>query len=123
VQETAFDDGSMAVPSQDFDYDAVDKNLGFDTGDVSQVDIAAAISVLQKILEWIYQPGRKGIQNGDGIEVRAVIACWIFLTRLRPLSLTQIASMHGRDKQSLGRWVAKWKEKFPEIKTDHMKLE
>ncbi len=78
----------------------------------------AALKVFSRLLEWIWQNGMK---NSEGLTIRAVIACWIFLKHLRPLTLTQMARGFGKKKQSLGRWVDDFKIAFPHIRNPHMK--
>ncbi len=81
-------------------------------------EMEAALRVFTKLLEWVWQNGAK---NCEGLKIRAIIACWIFLKHLRPLSLTEIARGFGKKKQSLGRWVDDFKIAFPNIRNPHMK--
>lgn len=76
---------------------------------------------LEKIIRWIYQD--PGHYNFEGIQIRALIVAWLVVDELQPLTLTQLARMYGRDKQSFGRWVEHWKESFPEIRNCHMQVE
>jgi hypothetical protein len=46
---------------------------------------------------------------------------WFLIKELQPLSLTQLARMYGKDKQSLGRWVDDFKRRFPGLRNCHMK--
>ncbi len=111
------------VPVEDFDYSAVDKNLfgndaETDLSKLSQQDVDRALTVLRVMLQWIWQNGMK---NVDGVKIRAIIICWIFLKELRPLTLTQLSRGFGLKKQSVGRWVDQFKKDLPEIKTCHMR--
>jgi hypothetical protein len=73
---------------------------------------------LTLLLEWIWQGG---MRNDQGLQIRAGIACWVFLPYLHALNLTQIASGFGKHKQSWGRWVDDFKRAFPTIKNPHMR--
>lgn len=110
-----FGENGERVPAADFDYDAVDKASSEST---NQHDIDAAVKVFERLLLWIFQDG---MNNPDGVKIRAMICCWIFLKVLRPQNLTQFAKGYGMYKQSLGRWVDDFKVKFPEVQTVHMR--
>jgi hypothetical protein len=116
---TAINQDGTPEPACDFHYpedDAVepDSNLS----DFCQEDLDRAICGLRSLLQWIYQ---NGSNNPDGVKIRAIIACWIFLKELRVHPLTKMARGYGLDKQSLGRWHDDFKKQFPHIKTPHMK--
>src|SRR2546421_532208 len=61
------------------------------------------------------------MKNTDGFQIRAAVVCWVFLAHPRPINEAQLAAGFGKHKQSVGRWVAKFKEKFPRIRIAHMK--
>lgn len=103
------------IPVADFDYDAVDKSSQESN---SQREIDNAIKAFEKLLQWILQDG---MNNPNGVKIRALVCCWIFLKVLRPQSLTEFARSYGMQKQSLGRWVDDFKRQFPDIKTVHMR--
>ncbi len=110
-------------PSVEFDYEAIDRSVfHVETQDASlefsAIEMDAACKVFTHLVEWIWQDGMKNVQ---GLQIRASIVCWIFLTQLRPLTLTQMAAGFGKDKQSLGRWVDDFKLSFPRIRICHMK--
>jgi hypothetical protein len=108
----AFDE-SGHIGITHFPYDEIDK------ADIPETkDIDAAVRAFELLLAWVWQHGPK---NNNGIEIRAVICCWIFMKQLRPITLTEMAATVGRDKQSLGRWFDEFKKDFPQIKTCHMK--
>jgi hypothetical protein len=115
----AFDEASHQTQTVDFDFAAVDRDL--DLSDeippgLRAIPLADAnertVTVMSRMLEWLCQMVPK---NQSGMEIRATILCWIFLPHLRSLSLTQVAAMIGRDKQSLGRWVDDFKRTFPGV--------
>jgi hypothetical protein len=120
------EDGKL-VPVAEFDFDAVEKAFESDLaqfrgeieqGQYSQEDVDRALVVLAVLLKWIWQGGMK---NVDGLQIRAVIVCWVFLKELRPLTETDLARAFGKDKQSFGRWVENFKEFFPRIRIAHMR--
>ena len=78
----------------------------------------AACVGFTRLMEWLWQDGMK---NSEGLQIRAAILCWVFLSQLRPLTMTQMAAGFGKKKQSLGRWVDDYKRQpdFPRIA--HMK--
>jgi len=117
------------IPVTDFDYDSIELEQAFKSdleqfrdesegGQYSQEDVDRALVVVTRLLKWIWQGGMK---NPDGLQIRAMIICWIFLKELRPIELTQLAGAFGKDKQSLGRWVDNFKEFFPRIRISHMR--
>lgn len=123
MQQPAHGEDGRLVSSEDFDYSAVDKNLfGEDLGEelshFSQEEVDRALAVLDTLLRWIW---RSGMKNTDGVKIRAIILCWIFLKELRPMTLTQVATGFHLKKQSLGRWVDRFKKDFPEVRTCHMR--
>lgn len=115
------------VPITDFDFDAIDKAFQDDledfrteveAGKYSQEDVDRALVVVTRMLKWIWQGGMK---NPEGLQIRAMIICWVFLKELRPIELTQLFGAFGKDKQSGGRWVDNFKEYFPRIRIAHMR--
>jgi hypothetical protein len=110
------------VPAIEFDYAAVEHNLFGESpesiSEFSQEEVDRALKVLRTLLQWIWQDGMK---NADGLKLRGIIVCWIFLKELRPLTLTELACGFDLKKQSLGRWVDEFKLDFPKIKTCHMR--
>lgn len=120
------EDGKPVQVTQ-FDFDAIEKAFQSDledfrgeveAGEYSQDDIDRALVVVTRMLKWVWQGGMK---NADGLQIRAMIICWVFLKELRPIELTQLAGAFGKDKQSLGRWVENFKEYFPRIRIAHMR--
>jgi hypothetical protein len=106
-----------------FDYDTIEDRLfnyrpESDLSEFSQDDIDRALKVLTTLLEWVWQSGMK---NGNGIQIRAIIMCWIFLKHVRPLQEAELARGFGKKKQSLGRWVENFKKAFPRIKVPHFR--
>jgi hypothetical protein len=123
MEDAAHAEDGHLVPIAEFDYASVELNLfgenpEAEIAEFSQEEIDRGIKVLRLLLQWIFQDGMK---NADGLKIRAIISCWIFLKELRPLTLTELARGFQLDKQSIGRWVDKFKEDFPEIKTCHMR--
>lgn len=116
------EDGRI-VPTTEFDYEALDRDLfgenpEADLSQFTQEEVDRALKVLRVLLQWIWQNGMK---NVDGLKIRSIIICWIFLKELRPLTLTQLATGFGLKKQSVGRWVDQFKKDHPEIRTCHMR--
>jgi hypothetical protein len=116
------EDGHLVGVSQ-FDYDAVERSLfdvspADDLTEITPLELEAAQRAFSRLLAWIWQDGMK---NPDGVKIRAIILCWIFLKHLRPMTLTELAMGYGMKKQSLGRWVDQFKRDFPEYKTCHMR--
>lgn len=117
------DESRAIIPTTDFDYSIVEKNLfqiepENDLTEFTAVELDAATRAFGRMLQWVWQDGMK---NPDGVKIRSIIVCWIFLKELRPMTLTQIAQGYGMKKQSLGRWVDQFKLDFPEIRTVHMR--
>ena len=109
------------VPVTHFDYYAVEFDGSDETLDIShlsQADVDRGVTVLTVLLKWIWQNGMK---KPEGVQIRAIIVCWIFLKVLRPLELTQLAGAFGKHKQSFGRWVDDFKRCFPRIRIPHMR--
>ncbi len=107
----------------DFDYDAVSRGLGewqpeSDLTEMSAREMEGARYVFKQIAEWVYQGGTK---NPEGVKIRAIIFCWVFLEWLHPLTMTKLARGYAMDKQSIGRWVEDFKRCFPDIRTCHMR--
>lgn len=119
----AFDDAGAKILTTEFPFDELDAAAA--DGDPSPFAVSPPAAVLeyrQKIFregaEWIWQDGMK---NPDGVKIRAMIFCWVFLKHLRPMSETELATGYGLDKQSIGRWVEQFKKAFPEIRLVHMR--
>jgi hypothetical protein len=106
----------------DFDYDTIEDRLfNFKPGDLSefsQEDVDRALKVFTTLLDWVWQSGMK---NGNGIQIRAIIVCWVFLKHVRPLQEAELARGFGKKKQSINRWVEHFKKSFPRIKIPHFR--
>jgi hypothetical protein len=74
---------------------------------------------LESLFRWIYQDPHH--TNHNGLLIRTLIVAWIIVKELQPLTLTQLARMYGKDKQSFGRWVDDFKLQFPAVRNCHMK--
>lgn len=121
--QSAHEEDGHLVPVQPFDWDTVDEKIfgpkpEIELADFTQEDVDRALTVLRALLQWIWQCGMK---NTDGVKIRAIVVCWIFLKELRPLTLTQLSRGYGMKKQSIGRWVDEFKNAFPAIRTPHMR--
>lgn len=121
--QTAYDESGELVPVQQPDFDEIDRNAfdfepESDLTELSPQEMEAAIKVMRAILQWVWQ---SGMRNPNGVKIRSIIICWIFLKALRPLSLSQLARGYGMKKQSLGRWVDDFKRHFPAARTVHMR--
>jgi hypothetical protein len=111
------------VPVCQFDYDAVDQAVfGFagdeEQNELTQEQVNGAVLMLRLLLNWVWQDGMK---NPDGLQLRSMVICWVFLKELRPMQLSELARGFGKKKQSLGRWVDDFKRRFPNIRTPHMR--
>jgi hypothetical protein len=111
----AHEENGGLVPSQQFDYDSLEPKV--ELSEMSQEDVDRALTVLRVLLLWIWQNGMK---NSEGLKIRAIVVCWIFLKELRPMTLTQLTGGFGMKKQSAGRWVDDFKRRF-KIRTPHMR--
>jgi hypothetical protein len=113
-EECVYDHDGRAIPSEDFDYEAIDRNV-FGADEIENFrgmpaeSIDLALKLHRVMLEWIFQDGMK---NPEGIKIRAILACWIWLPYLEPLTLTELATGFGKQKQSFGRWVDDFKRHF-----------
>ncbi len=105
------------------DFDSIDANVFH----VEQQAVHDALSpetsdlvcaVVRPIFEWLWSDGTK---NTDGLQNRAAICCWFFVPQLRALTMTQMAAGYGKKKQSFGRPVADWKQRFPGLRIAGMK--
>jgi hypothetical protein len=103
----------------EFDYTSLDAGHDTDLSDVSPQELEAAQKAFRILLEWIWQ---NGMRNPNGVKIRAIICCWIFLQQVRKtVNLTKLAKGYGMKKQSLGRWVDNFKRDFPQFKVAHMR--
>lgn len=123
MQDAAHGEDGRIVPSEEFNYEVIERNVFGQNPDAelsafTQEEVDRALKVLRMLLEWIWQDGMK---NADGVKIRAIIVCWIFLKELRPMNLTEMARGFDLKKQSLGRWVDQFKKDFPAVKTCHMR--
>ncbi len=117
----AFSDDGEPEPFVMPDFDAIDGEV-FDREDskleMSPEEIEVALKMFRTMVEWQFQ---NGMSNPNGLKIRAIIVCWVFLERLHSMTLTEMARGFGMKKQSLGRWVDEFKIAFPYLKTEHMK--
>jgi hypothetical protein len=126
MSEVAHDEDGSVTPAQEFPFqeifarDELVEFVGTDTdlAELSPEQLAAGLEVMDKLLKWVWQSGMK---NSDGVKIRVIILCWICLKELRSLSLTDMATGYGMDKQSLGRWVDDFKRRYPTVRIPHMR--
>ena len=123
MTDIAHEEDGHITPVQQFDWEAVERNLFSpesvkELEELTQEDIDRALKMFDVVLRWVFQNGMK---NSDGLKIRAIIVCWIFLKELRPYKLVDMATGFGMQKQSLGRWHDDFKIRFPGIKTPHMR--
>jgi hypothetical protein len=127
--ESAWDENSQPVGAVEFDYDEVSRRLEEDLFDPDDRELDSltpqeaekALKCIRWIVRWLWQDGMK---NTDGLTIRAILVCWIFIEELRPLSMSDMARGFGcRDKQSLGRWHDHLKACAPWLRTSHMRYE
>lgn len=125
--ESAYEDSGELVPVSQFDWAAVERNLRRDLEAIQDPEELskftpeereAALKLFRTLVRWLWQDGMK---NTDGLTIRSIIVCWIFLEELHPLTLTQMARGFGKHKQSLGRWVDDFKKRFSFIRTPHQR--
>jgi hypothetical protein len=105
-----FDQEGQPEATVDFPYDEIDRRLSSPESPPIRVDGEGRL--LRTILEWVAD---KVPRHGNGLEIRATIAAWIFLPYLRGYTMTELAAMIGRDKQSVGRWVDDFRRTFPGV--------
>jgi hypothetical protein len=114
-----FGEDGGRVPIVQFDYGAVEPAVEEPgLGGLSAAELEGAMRGFQALVRWVWQDG---MRNPNGLLIRAIIVCWIFLPELRGHSLTAVARGFGRYKQSLGRWHDRFKVEFPTVKTVHMR--
>jgi len=102
-----------------FPYDEIDGvEAEEEIPSMTREEIEAALKTFRALVRWIWQDGKR---NDNGLLLRTVIACWIFLPEVRQHNLTQIAHQFGRDKESPGRWVVDFKKSFPMVNSPHFK--
>jgi hypothetical protein len=122
-EESGHEEDSRVTPIAHFDLDLVCRNLfepmpEAEMAALSQTEIDAALKLCRTIWLWVFQDGMK---NQQGLQIRSAIACWVFLKELRSITMTELATGFGMDKQSIERWVADFKERFPRIRIPHMR--
>lgn len=126
---TAFGDQGIE-PTTEPDWDSMDRSifpieyLEADSGNAADDEMIEALArelslkMLERVLDWMWQ---KAMSDPDGFKIRSIVVGWVISKRMRTMTLTQIATGFGLEKQSLGRWVDQWKRDFPTIKNHHMK--
>ena len=127
--DPAFDDHGEVTGVEEFDYDLVERRLSADLGSpecqeelskLTPEEVESGLKLFRCLVRWLWQDGMK---NANGLTIRSIIVCWIFIEELHPMTLTQMArGFGGRHKQSLGRWIDSFKRLFPYIKTPHMRF-
>jgi len=114
-----FDDNQRPVLIADFDWDQVERNLTSEkkeirgalrNGELTEEDFDRALQLSGTLMRWIWQNGKRDIR---GLSIRSIIVCWHFIYELRDLPLTTVAAKFGKHKQSLGRWLDRFKNDFP----------
>jgi hypothetical protein len=112
------DDGSL-VPFTEFDYEQAERDLfgavaaNGDDGELDCEELQRALKFIRALFEWIYG---NGMQNPEGLNVRAMIVCWRLLEYLHPLTLAELARGYGQEKRSIGRWLQDFNAKFPHLR-------
>lgn len=81
-----------------------------------KVNYEPLAKALLEVAGWIWQ---NGAESEDAVRVRATIFSWVFLPKLRPLSLRQLASVSGIKRPTLGKYFIEFQEKFPFVRTEH----
>jgi len=118
--DQTFEEDGRPVPAVEFDWEAIeDCGPQTDLQGLSDEDVERGLMVLRALLSWIWQNGSR---NPEGLKLRAMVICWLFLKELRPLKLSELARGFGLKKQSVGRQVEDFKKHFPGIRSPHMKI-
>lgn len=122
--EIHFGEDGSRVGIADFDYDPIERSL-FSPEDVAEAAEGLnpeareiACKMFLALTRWVWHDGSK---NPDGITLRAIIVCWVFIPEVTPLTLTELAIGFGKDKQSFGRHVDEFKRFFPFLITHNMR--
>jgi hypothetical protein len=126
--DLAHDDAGRLVQTEQFPFERIfsdeEKELiefipqDCDLSALTPEQMDVGLMVMDKLLKWVWQSGMK---NSDGVKIRSIILCWICLKELRSLTMTDMATGYGLEKQSLGRWVDEFKRKFPTVRIPHMR--
>jgi hypothetical protein len=115
------EDGAIEQTT-DFDWAGLEEKLG-EVDQAKYTHQYATWLLLQQLAEglarWTYQSPNH--RNMEGKAIRQAIVEWFTIKELQPLSLTELARMYGKDKQSFGRWVDDFKKRFPGLRNCHMK--
>lgn len=120
----AHEEDGHITGTTEFDFEKVERNLfgqqptANDLSQISALELEAAEKAFTRLLDWVWQNGMK---NPEGVKIRAIVVCWVFLKHLRPMTLSELAQGYGMKKQSLGRWVDQFKADFPKYRTAHMR--
>ena len=122
-REPAFAEDGHIEPSIGFDYDSIDRHVfqiepANDRDRLTPEQADAACQMFRSLVEWLWSDAKK---NVEGLQIRAMIICWLFVPEIQSLTLTEMARGFGKKKQSLGRWVDDFKPRFPWLVTCHMK--
>jgi hypothetical protein len=113
-----YDENGTVIPVAEFDFASLDTGHDTDLDKISRKELEASLKAFRILLDWIWQ---NGMRNPNGVKIRAILCCWVFLEQVRPISLTQLAKGYGMKKQSLGRWVDNFKRDFPQFRIAHMR--
>src|SRR6267378_3437659 len=102
----AHDESGKLVPTAEPDYAAIDRLVFGVTEAESDSELppellGTLVKSFRAGAEWLWQDG---MNNPDGLKIRAIVWCWNLHPVLRRLTMTQIARGYGMDKQSIGRW-------------------
>lgn len=123
---SSYNDSSELEPTIGPDYKGIDRAVfGTEERETEYENLTPeqwliAWKGVSNVVKWVYQ---RDSRNFQGIGIRALIVCWIWLPVLHALTLTQLAGRFGMAKQSFGRWVVDWKRCFPSVVTAHMRSE
>jgi hypothetical protein len=109
------EDGSLVHVDQ-FDWAKIEPES--DLVGMDQESVDRAIVVMRSLLQWVW---KNGMNNPEGLQLRAMIVCWLFLKELRPMQLSELARGFGKKKQSVGRHVDDFKVHFPKFRSPHMR--
>lgn len=120
--DLAFGENGERIPVANFPFHLLDEVAAEEKGIAAEeftiAELAGAEEAFRRLMTWVWQDG---MRNPEGVKIRAIICCWVFLKHVRPCTLTELAARYGMKKQSLGRWVDQFKLDFPDYWTCHMR--
>ena len=106
----------------DWDWEEIDRRLGWQEERPSEEDLSRACLAMQRILEWVWSGGPQQRNRRQAFTIRSMIVCWILLKRVRDnCNETQLASLAGCTRANVSKHVKFFKRQFPGVVTVHMR--